>query len=60
MKINTQYMHILYFHLTVKNNITLDEVISRLASNDRTLLLKKIIQMKYFHLVEIMVTMEEY
>ena len=41
MKINTQYMHILYFHLTVKNNITLDEVISRLASNDRIAITEK-------------------
>ena len=42
MKINTQYMHILYFHLTVKNNITLEEVIKRLESNDRIAITDKI------------------
>ena len=58
MKINTQYMHILYFHLTVKNNITLEEVIKRLESNDRIAITDKVNQMKYFHLEEIMVIME--
>ena len=42
MKINTQYMHILYFHLTVKNSITLEEVIKRLESNDRIAMTEKI------------------
>jgi len=41
MKINSQYMHILYFHLKVKNKITLDEVIDRLEANDRISLTNK-------------------
>ena len=42
MKINTQYMHILYFHLTVKKSITMEEVIKRLEDNDRIAITDKI------------------
>ena len=42
MKINSQYMHILYFHLKVANKTTLDEVISKLEANDRVALTHKI------------------
>ena len=42
MKINSQYMHILYFHLKVKNKITLEEVIERLEMNDRIAVTNKI------------------
>jgi len=42
MKINSQYMHILYFHLKVKHKTTLEEVIKRLELNDRISLTNKI------------------
>ena len=42
MKINSQYMHILYFHLKVKNKITFEEVIERLEMNDRIAVTNKI------------------
>ena len=42
MKINSQYMHILYFHLKVANKTTIDEVISKLEANDRVALTHKI------------------
>jgi len=41
MKINSQYMHILYFHLKTKNKTTLEEVIKRLELNDRISLTNK-------------------
>ena len=42
MKLNTQYMHILHFHLKLKNDITLQKVISELEKNDRIALTDKI------------------
>ena len=42
MKINTQYMHILYFHLTVNKKTTIEQVISRLEANDRIAITDKI------------------
>ena len=42
MKLNTQYMHILHFHLKLKNDITLQKVISKLEKNDRIALTDKI------------------
>ena len=42
MKINSQYMHILYFHLKVSKKTTMDEVLSKLEANDRVALTHKI------------------
>ncbi len=42
MKLNTQYMHILHFHLKLKNDTTLQKVISKLEKNDRIALTDKI------------------
>ena len=42
MKINSQYMHILYFHLTVNKKTTIEEVIKRLEENDRIAITEKI------------------
>jgi len=42
MKINSQYMHILYFHLKVAKNITIDEVLGKLEECDRVALTHKI------------------
>ena len=41
MKINTQYMHILYFHLKVKKKTNLQEVLVKLESNDRIAITNK-------------------
>ena len=42
MKLNTQYMHILHFHLKLKNDITMQKVITLLEKNDRIALTDKI------------------
>ena len=42
MKINTQYMHILYFHLTVQKKNTIEEVIEKLEKIDRIAITDKI------------------
>ena len=42
MKINSQYMHILYFHLKVAKTTTIDEVLRKLEANDRVALTHKI------------------
>ena len=42
MKLNTQYMHILHFHLKLKENITLPKIISKLEQNDRIALTDKV------------------
>ena len=41
MKINTQYMHILYFHLKVKKKTNLEEVLVKLETNDRIAITNK-------------------
>lgn len=38
LKTNTQYMHTIWFHLKLKENITKEEVIKRLKANDRVAL----------------------
>ncbi len=35
LKINTQYMHTVWFSITVKNKITVEEVLGRMETNDR-------------------------
>jgi len=42
IKINSQYMHILYFHLKVAKKTTLEEVLEKLEANDRVALTHKI------------------
>ena len=42
MKINSQYMHILYFHLKVAKKTTIDEVVGKLEACDRVALTHKI------------------
>ncbi|MCH9650414.1 MAG: hypothetical protein K0U98_19430 [Deltaproteobacteria bacterium] len=41
VKLNTQYMHSIWFNITCKNNITLDEVHERLQANHRVALTDK-------------------
>ncbi len=41
VKINTQYMHTIWFHLSLNEKISKDEVISRLKANDRVALTYK-------------------
>jgi len=42
MKINTQYMHILHFHLKLKSPTTIQKIIAKLEKNDRIALTDKI------------------
>ena len=42
MKINTQYMHILHFHLKLRNPTTIQKIIAKLEKNDRIALTDKI------------------
>jgi glyceraldehyde-3-phosphate dehydrogenase (NAD(P)) len=41
IKLNTQYMHSIWFHLKVKRPVTLDEVIEKLAMNNYVALTEK-------------------
>ena len=41
MKVNTQYMHSIWFNIRLKKRVTRDEVIRRLKSNDRVALSHK-------------------
>jgi glyceraldehyde-3-phosphate dehydrogenase (NAD(P)) len=41
MVVNTQYMHALWFSLTLKEDVTVEEVVRRLKSNDRVALTQK-------------------
>jgi len=41
MKVNTQYMHAMWFHLKLREKITLPQVISRLRENQRIALTEK-------------------
>ncbi len=41
IKINTQYMHTIWFAISVKNKVSVDEVIDRLKANDRVALTYK-------------------
>lgn len=41
LKINTQYMHTIWFAITVKNKTTVDDVIARMEDNDRIALTHK-------------------
>ena len=42
MKLNTQYMHILHFHLKLKSPTTIQKIIAKLEKNDRIALTDKI------------------
>ena len=41
VKLNTQYMHVLHFHLKCKNSVTKEEVFGRLSRNPHVALTKK-------------------
>jgi glyceraldehyde-3-phosphate dehydrogenase (NAD(P)) len=41
LKVNTQYMHSIWFSITVSRDITLEEVIERLAANPRVAMTEK-------------------
>ncbi len=41
IKVNTQYMHTIWFNLRLKNKVTADEVVRRLKANDRVALSHK-------------------
>jgi glyceraldehyde-3-phosphate dehydrogenase (NAD(P)) len=41
LRVNTQYMHVIYFNLTLKRKVSLDDVIHRLQSNRRVALTYK-------------------
>ena len=41
VKLNTQYMHVVYFNLFLKRAVSLEEVIQRLRSNPRVALTQK-------------------
>jgi glyceraldehyde-3-phosphate dehydrogenase/erythrose-4-phosphate dehydrogenase len=38
LRVNSQYMHVIYFNLTLKRRVTLDDVVQRLQSNRRVAL----------------------
>ena len=42
IKINTQYMHILYFNLKLKKKISIDEVLDKFKNNDRIAVTNKV------------------
>ncbi|MAV58702.1 MAG: hypothetical protein CMG07_01980 [Candidatus Marinimicrobia bacterium] len=42
IKINTQYMHILYFNLKLKKNISLEHVLEKFRKNDRIAITNKV------------------
>ena len=48
IKLNSQYMHILHFHLRVNNQINMEDLIKKLKSNDRIALTDKIDSCKVF------------
>ena len=41
MRVNSQYMHVLYFRIVVKEAVTMQKVIDRLDANDRIALTEK-------------------
>lgn len=41
LRVNTQYMHVIYFNLTLKRGVTLEDVVQRLQSNRRVALTYK-------------------
>ena len=60
MKVNSQYMHVLWFYLKTKEAVTLNDVLDRLHANDLVATTSKNMTSTVFSLAETMGILEEY